>query len=80
MFNGLQKLRFEVKDRDYFNEDDALGGAEVDLDDYVAKGEKITVDIKGANGATLTMEKSQPIRFKLSARYIMLRLVDYGSQ
>jgi len=63
-----QKLRFEMKDRDLLNQDDAIGGAEVDLDDYVSKGEKITVDIKGLTDAKLTMEKTTPIKFKLSGK------------
>jgi len=63
-----QKLRFEMRDQDLLKQDDAIGGAEVDLDDYVAKGEKITVDISGVSGATLTMEKTTPIRFRLSAK------------
>lgn len=64
----MQKLRFEMKDQDLLKQDDAVGGAEVDLDEYVKNGEKITVDIKGVSGATLTMTKTSPIRFKLSAR------------
>jgi hypothetical protein len=57
-----------MKDRDVLKQDDAIGGAEVDLDDYVSKGENITVDIKGISGSTITIQKTNPIRFKLSAR------------
>lgn len=67
--HNFQKLRFELKDKDILNQDDAVGGAEVDLDDYVSKGENTTVEISRTNGATLTMTKTKPIRFKLSARF-----------
>jgi len=57
-----------LKDEDLLSQADAVGGAEVDLDDYVAKGENVTVNINHVEGATLTMSKTTPIRFKLSAK------------
>ncbi len=61
-----------MKDRDLLKQDDAIGGAEVNLDDYVAAGEKITVNVTGVNGASLIMAKTTPIRFTLSAKYIKI--------
>jgi archaellin len=64
----FQKLRFELKDTDLLNQDDAVGGGEIDLDDFVTKGQKVTIPINGVEGATLTMEKTTPIKFKLAAK------------
>jgi len=62
-----QKLKFEVRDVDNFRRDDPLGQVEVDLDDYVAKGEKLNVKLQNGTGSLL-MQKTIPIKFRLYAR------------
>jgi Ca2+-dependent lipid-binding protein len=63
-----QKWHFEVKDQDVLDKDDPLGGADVDVDSYVAGGENMTVSL--GESATLTIQKTTPIKFKLSAKYL----------
>lgn len=61
-----QKWKFEIRDQDILDKDDALGGAEIDVDDYVSGGENLTVSLSPQG--TLTIQKTTPIRFKLSGQ------------
>jgi len=61
-----QKWKFEVRDEDILDKDDALGGAELSVDDYVEKGENITLSLSPQG--SLTIQKTTPIKFKLSAK------------
>jgi len=61
-----QKWKFEIRDEDILDKDDALGGAELSVDDYVEKGENLTLPLSPQG--SLTIQKTSPIRFKLSAK------------
>jgi len=61
-----QKWNFKVRDEDAARPDEEIGEATVDVDEYVEKGEKITVKLN--QGGELTVEKTSPIKFTLQAK------------
>jgi len=60
-------LKLEVRDVDNLRRDDPLGEITIDLDDYVAKGEKLNVTLQNGTG-TLSIQKTTPVKFSLYAR------------
>ena len=64
-FPFAQKLHFKVKDNNNFM-DETLGEAVIDVDDYVAKGQKTNVSL--SNGGSILVQKTTPIKFRLYAR------------
>jgi len=50
------------------DKDDAIGGVVLNLDEYVKQGENITLALESS--ATLTVQKTTPIKFKLSVKYV----------
>ncbi|ODN02515.1 Copine-1 [Orchesella cincta] len=60
-----QKWKFEIRDADILDKDDALGGAEINVDEYVAGGENMTLNLSPQG--TLMVQKTTPIRFQLKA-------------
>jgi len=56
-----------VRDVDNFRRDDPLGQVEVDVDDYVAKGEKLNVTLQNGTGS-IFIQKTIPVKFRLYAR------------
>jgi len=61
-----QKWTFKLRDEDALRPDDHLGEVTVDVDDYVARGEKLNVSF--SDGGFLLIQKTTPIRFRLHAR------------
>lgn len=61
-----QKWKFEIRDQDILDKDDALGGAELSVDEYVNNNENMTLSLTPQG--SLTIRKTTPIRFKLSAK------------
>jgi Ca2+-dependent lipid-binding protein len=61
-----QVWHFEVKDHDTYNKDDAIGQADVNVDEYVEKNQDLTVKL--SDGGTLTIKKTTPVNFRLYAR------------
>lgn len=60
-------MKLEVRDVDNLRPDDPLGEVTIDLDEYVAKGEKLNVTLQNGTG-TLLIQKTTPVKFSLYAR------------
>jgi len=61
-----QKWNFKVRDQDDLRPDDHLGEADIDVDEYVNKGEILNVSL--SDGGSLLVQKTTPIKFKLYGR------------
>jgi len=62
-----QKVKLEVRDVDNLRPDDPLGEYTFDLDEYVAKGEKLNVTLLNGTGS-VSVQKTTPVKFMLYAR------------
>jgi len=62
------KWRFEVMDFDALNKDDVMGHTEVDVDEYVSKGQGLYQKLSGVPQGALLIKKCEVVTFKLSAQ------------
>jgi len=65
-----QKLWVEVRDHDPANPDDIVGSAFVDLDEYVSRGQQLTVSLSGTKSGSLIVESTSPFLFTLAVKNV----------
>jgi len=64
-----QQFHFEVKGHHSITKDDALGQADLSVDEYVLQKSQ-TATVKLSDGGTLTIQKVEPVKFRLYARTV----------